>query len=120
MASEENNCDPSYQDTCIPPKTTDPESDLNCENIPNRDFKTSSTDSHDFDRDGDGIGCESGNNNDDAIDQEINCNPSYQDTCIPPKTTNPESDSIVKVYLIEISKFHKIKILMDSTRISMV
>ena len=90
-ATGENNCDPSYPDNCIPPKTSEPDSDLNCEDTPNRDFKTSSDDPHDFDRDEDGIGCESGNN-DDAIDEEINCDPSYPDNCIPPKTSEPDSD----------------------------
>lgn len=49
-------CDPSYPDTCIfptPPK-------LSCTDIPHRNFRVKQPDPHDFDRDRDGIGCDTG------------------------------------------------------------
>jgi predicted flap endonuclease-1-like 5' DNA nuclease len=49
------NCDPSYPTVCIPP----PPPDLDCGDIPYRRFQVLPPDSHDFDREGDGIGCES-------------------------------------------------------------
>jgi micrococcal nuclease len=48
------NCDPSYPEVCIasaPP-------DLDCGDIPFRNFKVLPPDPHYFDQDGDGIGCE--------------------------------------------------------------
>lgn len=48
------NCDPAYPDVCIP----SPPPDLDCSDIPYRDFKVLAPDPHNFDRDGDGIGCE--------------------------------------------------------------
>ncbi|MBP9503433.1 MAG: hypothetical protein KBF17_14830 [Candidatus Promineofilum sp.] len=50
------NCDPSYPTVCIPP----PPPDLDCGDIPHRRFQVVSPVPHNFDRDGDGIGCESG------------------------------------------------------------
>ncbi len=52
---ENGNCDPSYLGVCIPP----PPPDLDCGEIPYRRFQVLSPDPHYFDRDGDGIGCES-------------------------------------------------------------
>ena len=49
------NCHPSYPTVCIPP----PPPDLDCGDISYRRFQVLSPDPHDFDRDGDGIGCES-------------------------------------------------------------
>jgi len=49
------NCDPSYPTVCIPP----PPPDLDCEDIDHRRFAVLPPDPHNFDRDGDGIGCES-------------------------------------------------------------
>ena len=49
------NCHPSYPTVCIPP----PPPDLNCNDIPYNDFTVLPPDPHDFDRDNDGIGCES-------------------------------------------------------------
>jgi hypothetical protein len=46
----------SYPDVCIRPFPPD----LDCLEIPHRNFKVSPPDPHDFDREGDGIGCESG------------------------------------------------------------
>jgi endonuclease YncB( thermonuclease family) len=48
-------CDPSYPDVCIPP----PPPDLDCADIPYRNFRVLPPDPHRFDRDRDGIGCES-------------------------------------------------------------
>ncbi len=48
-------CDSSYPDFCIPP----PPPDLNCPDINATDFQVIGDDPHDFDRDNDGIGCES-------------------------------------------------------------
>jgi len=48
-------CDPSYPTVCIPP----PPPDLDCGDIPHRNFTVVGSDPHGFDGDGDGIGCES-------------------------------------------------------------
>jgi hypothetical protein len=50
-----SNCDSSYPSVCIPP----PPPDLDCGDISYRHFQVLSPDLHNFDRDGDGIGCES-------------------------------------------------------------
>jgi hypothetical protein len=47
------NCDPSYPSVCIPP----PPPDLNCADIPYRNFRVFPPDPHHFDYDKDGIGC---------------------------------------------------------------
>ena len=49
------NCSPAYPSVCIPP----PPPDLDCGDISFRRFTVLSPDPHNFDRDGDGIGCES-------------------------------------------------------------
>jgi hypothetical protein len=48
------NCHPSYPTVCIPPPP-----DLDCGDIPYRRFQVLPPDPHDFDGDGDGIGCKS-------------------------------------------------------------
>jgi endonuclease YncB( thermonuclease family) len=48
------NCDPSYPDVCIPP----PPPDLDCKDIPYRNFRVVGADPHRFDGNNDGIGCE--------------------------------------------------------------
>jgi micrococcal nuclease len=48
-------CDPSYPDVCIPP----PPPDLDCRDVPYRNFRVLPPDPHRFDRDRDGVGCES-------------------------------------------------------------
>ena len=48
-------CDPAYPTVCIPP----PPPDLDCANIPYRNFTVLPPDPHHFDGDHDGIGCES-------------------------------------------------------------
>jgi len=47
-------CDPSYPTVCIPP----PPPDLDCNEIPYRNFRVLPPDPHRFDGDKDGIGCE--------------------------------------------------------------
>ena len=49
------NCDPSYPDVCIAPYPPD----LNCGDIGYSNFRVIGDDPHGFDRDNDGIGCES-------------------------------------------------------------
>jgi micrococcal nuclease len=49
------NCDRSYPDVCIPPAPPD----LDCGDIGFRQFAVIPPDPHGFDREGDGIGCES-------------------------------------------------------------
>jgi cytoskeletal protein RodZ len=49
------NCDPSYPDFCIP----SPPPDLDCPDVSGKRFTVSGSDPHGFDRDGDGVGCES-------------------------------------------------------------
>ena len=48
-------CDPSYPDVCIPPYPPD----LDCGEIGYSNFRVVGSDPHGFDRDGNGIGCES-------------------------------------------------------------
>jgi hypothetical protein len=55
VKSVSSNCDPSYPDFCIP----SPPPDLNCADISQKRFTVTGSDPHGFDRDGDGIGCES-------------------------------------------------------------
>lgn len=52
--TEEEECDPSYPTVCIPP----PPPDLDCPEIPYRNFEVLEPDPHHFDGDNDGIGCE--------------------------------------------------------------
>ncbi|HSF49563.1 MAG TPA: excalibur calcium-binding domain-containing protein [Nitrososphaeraceae archaeon] len=49
-----DDCDSSYPDTCIPSPPN-----LNCKDISEKRFEVEPPDPHGFDRDGDGIGCES-------------------------------------------------------------
>jgi micrococcal nuclease len=53
-SSDENNCDPSYPDVCIPPYPPD----LDCKEIPYKKFKVLPSDPHGFDGNKDGIGCQ--------------------------------------------------------------
>lgn len=52
---EPPHCDPSYPTVCIPPYPPD----LDCDEIPYRNFQVSGPDPHGFDADHDGVGCES-------------------------------------------------------------
>lgn len=54
-AAADQNCDPAYPTVCIPP----PPPDLDCKDITFRRFQVLPPDPHHFDRDGDGVGCES-------------------------------------------------------------
>jgi hypothetical protein len=54
-SDKQDNCDSSYPDFCIPP----PPPNLNCPDISQKRFTVSGSDPHGFDRDNDGIGCES-------------------------------------------------------------
>lgn len=54
-ATRVDNCHPSYPDHCIPP----PPPDLDCGDIPWRNFTVLPPDPHGFDGNHDGIGCES-------------------------------------------------------------
>jgi hypothetical protein len=49
------NCHPSYPDFCIPA----PPPDLDCADVSGSDFTVLPPDPHQFDREGDGVGCES-------------------------------------------------------------
>ena len=53
--SSNENCDSSYPDVCI----ASPPPDLNCDDVPYKNIKVQGNDPHGFDRDSDGIGCES-------------------------------------------------------------
>lgn len=54
-AGAQANCDPSYPTVCIPP----PPPDLDCGDIPYRNFTVLPPDPHNFDGNSDGIGCQS-------------------------------------------------------------
>ena len=54
-SSNENNCNASYPDVCIPLFPPD----LDCKDVPYKKFRVLSPDPHKFDGDKDGIGCES-------------------------------------------------------------
>ena len=54
-SSTQPSCDPSYPDVCIPPYPPD----LDCGEIGYSNFRVVGNDPHGFDRDNDGIGCES-------------------------------------------------------------
>jgi hypothetical protein len=54
VQQQENRCDSSYPDFCIPPSSPD----LDCSEIQYRNFRVLPPDRHGFDRDNDGIGCE--------------------------------------------------------------
>jgi len=53
--TNEENCNPSYPEVCIPTEA----SDLDCDDIEYRNFIVLYPDQHKFDSDKDGIGCES-------------------------------------------------------------
>lgn len=54
-AGGSSNCHPSYPGVCIPP----PPPELDCKDISYRRFQVIPPDPHNFDGDGDGVGCES-------------------------------------------------------------
>jgi hypothetical protein len=53
--TRQSNCDSSYPDFCIP----SPPPNLNCPDISQKRFTVIGSDPHGFDRDNDGVGCES-------------------------------------------------------------
>ena len=53
VSSTSGNCDPAYPTVCIPP----PPPDLDCSDVPYRNFTVLPPDPHHFDGNGDGIGC---------------------------------------------------------------
>ena len=53
-APAQQSCDPSYPTVCIAP----PPPDLDCSDIPDRNFAVRQPDPHRFDGDRDGVGCE--------------------------------------------------------------
>ena len=78
----DGNCDrASYPDTdiCIP--TYPP--DLNCDDVPYKNFKVTGRDPHGFDRDNDGIGCDSATGVEDAS------------SATPSPTPTPEAESTI-------------------------
>jgi len=81
---KQTSCDPSYPDFCIPPSPPD----LDCKDIPSKNFSVLYPDPHNFDGDGDGIGCESYSSSQSSSStsttQKPSCDPSYPDFCIPP------------------------------------
>lgn len=56
VAPQRSACSPAYPDVCIPP----PPPDLDCGDITASRFTVLPPDPHGFDREGDGVGCESG------------------------------------------------------------
>jgi endonuclease YncB( thermonuclease family) len=54
VAPSTGGCDPSYPGVCVPPYPPD----LDCSQLSISRFRTSGTDPHDFDTDGDGVACE--------------------------------------------------------------
>ena len=54
QSTQQNQCDPSYPDFCIPAYSAD----LDCNQIPHHNFRVLQPDRHGFDQDHDGIGCE--------------------------------------------------------------
>lgn len=61
--TQQPNCDPSYPDRCIP----SPPPDLDCEDIIYRNFQVNSSDPHGFDKDEDGISCETKSDSDSVM-----------------------------------------------------
>lgn len=55
--NSDGNCDSSYPTVCI----KSPPPDLNCDDVPYKNFKVTGRDPHGFDRDNDGFGCDSAN-----------------------------------------------------------
>jgi hypothetical protein len=82
---EQQECDPSYPDNCIP----SPPPDLDCDQggdleedeIPYHNFKVNGADPHDFDRNNDSIGCETTNDNDNDNNGDSDVIRASQDTC---------------------------------------
>jgi hypothetical protein len=74
---EQQKCDLSYPDNCIP----SPPPNLRCDDIPFDNFRVNSPDPHVFDGDNDGIGCETNNDNDNDNNGDSDVIRASQDTC---------------------------------------
>lgn len=61
---EDSNCNPAYSGVCIPFDPSNLNLDLDCKDIPDKDFPVSPNAPNRFDSDRDGKGCESGNDDD--------------------------------------------------------
>ena len=72
---EDNNCNPAYSGVCVPFDPSKPNLDLDCKDILDKDLPVSPNDPNRFDRDRDGKGCESGNNDDYINDDDDNGTP---------------------------------------------
>ena len=79
-------CDPSYPEVCIP----SPPPDLDCDEVPEKNFKVTGSDPHGFDADNDGIGCE-GNP---SPPPPPHCDPSYPKVCIPSPPPDLDCDEV--------------------------
>ena len=77
--TQENNCDSSYPDVCIPSYPPD----LDCGEIGYSNFRVTGSDQHGFDGDKDGIGCEKSSSSTSQSTSKTDCDPSYPDFCIP-------------------------------------
>ena len=96
----QNECSPSYPDTCIPP----PPPNLNCDDVDDTNFEVVGSDPHGFDNDDDGVGCEDeggDGSTDDVVEEEVeeeeedtSCHSSYPDTCIPRPPPNLNCDDV--------------------------
>jgi hypothetical protein len=90
------NCDPSYPGVCIPRYPPD----LDCGEVRYTDFEVRPPDRHDFDREGNGIGCETngGGNNEreeeeeEEEEEELSCQP--EDDFCEPGCESPTMDCI--------------------------
>ena len=83
--SELAECDPAYPDLCIP--TVEEIGDLDCPDIGYSNIAVLDPDPHKLDPDLDGIGCESvkkGSSTTTATTEDVECDPSYPDACLPP------------------------------------
>jgi len=86
-------CDPSYPDRCIP----SPPPDLDCGDIVYKNFKVSSSDPHGFDRDNDGIGCETYSEPEPEPEPEPQESQKVVNTITVPQDTCPDLSNTVKL-----------------------
>ncbi len=84
-------CDPSYPDKCIPSAPPD----LDCRDIVYKNFKVSSSDPHGFDRDNDGVGCET--NSEPEPESEPQESQTVVNTITVPQDACPDLSNTVKL-----------------------